>query len=95
MIGTSKRAAGWLEDAQESVDQAAVVKHTPFLVARSECSDYPLARSSQLSGRDLAAGGTDADNDEESSVAGEHNSAAVQVVVGRYLVIQNLRRGTQ
>ena len=94
VVGTSTQAAAWLEDAQECVDQAVVAKHTPFLVARSGYSDYPLVQSSQLSGRVLAARCTDADNDEESSVGGEHNSAAGQVA-GWHLRIQSLRRGTQ
>jgi hypothetical protein len=33
VAGTSTRAAASLEGAQESVDQATVAKHTPFLVA--------------------------------------------------------------
>jgi len=95
VVGTSTQAVAWLEDVQESVGQATVAKHTPFLVARSEYSDYPLVRSSQPFGPVLAARCTDADNDEESSVAGEHNSAAGRIVVDWQSQFQSLRRGTR
>jgi len=95
VVGTSTRAVAWLEGVQESVGQAVVAKHMPFLVARSEYSDYPLVQSSQLFGPVLAARCTDAGNDEESSVAGEHNSVAGWVVAGWQLQIQSLRRETQ
>ena len=71
-----------------------LAKRTPFLVARSEYNDYPSAQSSQLLGRVLAARCTDSGNDEESLVAGEHNSAAGQVVA-EHLQSQSLRRETQ
>lgn len=93
-MGTSTRAAAQLEDAPESVDQAMLARRTPFLVAGSGYSDYPSAQSSRLPGRVPAARGTDAGNDEESLVAGEHNSAAGQVVAEQ-LQIQSLRRETQ
>ena len=92
VAGTSVRAAVWLEGAQESVDQARAVKRTPFLVARSGCNDYPSVQSSPLSGRVLAARCTDADNDEQSSAAGEHSSAVGRVVAEQHLQIQSLRR---
>ena len=74
VVGRSTRAAVWLEGAQESVDQAKMVKHMPFLVARSGYSDYPSVRSSQLSDRALVAQYTGAGSGEESSVAGEDNA---------------------
>lgn len=95
VAGTSTRVVVWLEAAQESVGRATVAKHTPSLVAHSGYNEYPLAQSSQLSGRALAAQCTGADNDEESLVAGEHNSAVGQVVAGQRLPTQSLRRETQ
>ena len=74
MVGRSTRAAVWWKGAQESVDRAKMVKHTPFLVARSGYSDYPSVRSSQLSDRALVAQDTGAGSDGESSVAGEDNA---------------------
>ena len=95
MAGTSIRAVVCLGHAQESVDQARVVKRTPFLVPGSGCSDYPSVQSSPLSGRVLAARYTDADNDEQSSVVEEHSSAVGQLVAGQQLQIQSLRREMQ
>lgn len=69
-VGKSVRAAEWPEGAQEYVGQATLAKHTPFLVAHSGYSDYPLVQSSQLSDRVLAMRYTGADSDEGSSVAG-------------------------
>ena len=93
MVGTSTRAAVLLEGAQGSVDQAAAA-NMPFLVARSEYSDYPSAQSSQLSGQDLVARCTDVDN-EESSVVEERSSGAGQAAAGWYSRNQSLRRETQ
>lgn len=94
MVGTSTRAVAWLEDVQGSVGQAATAKHMPFLVAGSEHSDYPSVRSSQPFGPVLEARCADTGKDEESSVVGEHNSAAGRVV-GWRSQIQSLRRETQ
>jgi len=80
--GTSKWAAVLLGAAQEFVDRATVAKNMVFLVARSECSDYRSVQSSQSSGRVLAARCTGVGNDEESSVAGEHNSAMERMPAG-------------
>jgi len=92
---TSIPAAVSLEHVQESVGQAGLVKHTPFLVARLGCNDYPLVQSSRLSDRALAAGCMDADNDEQSSVAEEHSSAVGQVVADWHLQFQSRRREMQ
>ena len=74
--------------------QAATAKHMPSLVAGSEYSDYPSVRSSQPFGPVLEARCADTGKDEESSVVGEHNSAAGRVV-GWRSQIQSLRRETQ
>ena len=95
MAGRSTRAAVWWEDAQGSVDRATMAKHTPFLVAGSGYSDYPLAQSSQLPDRVLAMDCTDVDNGERSSVAGQDNAVAGRAVAGRHLQVQSLRRGRQ
>ena len=91
----STPAAAWVEDAQESADQAAVVEHTPFLVARLGYNDYPLVRPSQSSDRVLAGRYTDVDNDVGSLVAGLDNAAGGWVVVEEGSQIQSLRRETQ
>lgn len=93
-VGTSIRAAVWQEGVQEYVGRAMMAKDTPFLVVRSRDSDHPVAQSSQLSDRVLAAECTGADNDEQPSAAGEDNSA-VGHVAGRRLQLQSLRRGTR
>lgn len=95
VAGTSIPVAVSLEGAQESVGQAGVVKHTPFLVARLACSDYPLVQSSRLSGRVLAAECMGVDNDEQSSVAEEHSSVVGQLVAESHSQIQSRRREMQ
>ena len=94
VVGRSTRAVVMFADAQESVDQATVVKHMLFLVARSGQSDHPSVRSSPSPDRVLAGWDTGAESDEESSVGGWDNAAGGQAVVGG-VQSQSLRRGTQ
>lgn len=67
----------------------------PFLVAGSADSEHPLVQSSRSPDRVLAVRRMDVGNGEESSVAGEDNSAAGQTVGGPHLRPRNRRREMQ